>query len=84
MSLEMRCGECGCVFCYEHGGAHQGKTCAEYVEATADGACVRAFVRVCVSLSFFAAVVELEKNKTYSSRLYPQIRRACVFSLVAS
>ncbi|CAM9190792.1 unnamed protein product [Ectocarpus sp. 6 AP-2014] len=36
VSLEMRCGECGYVFCYEHGGAHQGKTCAEYVEATAD------------------------------------------------
>ncbi|CAM9247300.1 unnamed protein product [Ectocarpus sp. 13 AM-2016] len=36
VSLEMRCGECGCVFCYEHGGAHQGKPCAEYVEATAD------------------------------------------------
>ncbi|CAB1120690.1 unnamed protein product [Ectocarpus sp. CCAP 1310/34] len=35
-SLEMRCGACGCVFCYEHGGAHQGKTCAEYVDATAD------------------------------------------------
>ncbi|CAN0514518.1 unnamed protein product, partial [Ectocarpus sp. 8 AP-2014] len=36
VSLEVRCGECGYVFCYEHGGAHQGKTCAEYVEATAD------------------------------------------------
>ncbi|CAM9216983.1 unnamed protein product [Ectocarpus fasciculatus] len=32
----MRCGECGHVFCYEHGGAHEGRTCAEYVEATAD------------------------------------------------
>lgn len=53
---EMRCGGCGCVFCYEHGGAHRGRTCTEYVESTADGACgvnahdwvpcvVRAFVR---------------------------------------
>ncbi len=35
---EMRCGACGCAFCYEHGGAHMGRTCAEYVESTADGA----------------------------------------------
>ncbi|CAN0479545.1 unnamed protein product, partial [Hapterophycus canaliculatus] len=33
-SLEMRCGGCGAVFCYEHGGAHEGKTCAEYIEST--------------------------------------------------
>lgn len=37
VSWEMRCGGCGAVFCYEHGGAHEGRSCAEYVESTADG-----------------------------------------------
>eukprot|EP00752_Nemacystus_decipiens_P005154 g4677.t1 len=36
VSWEMRCGGCGAVFCYEHGGAHEGKSCAEYLESTAD------------------------------------------------
>ncbi|CAM9830360.1 unnamed protein product, partial [Scytosiphon promiscuus] len=34
-SSEMRCDWCGAVFCYEHGGAHEGKSCREYIESTA-------------------------------------------------
>ncbi|CAM9938836.1 unnamed protein product, partial [Sphacelaria rigidula] len=33
---EMRCRRCGKIYCYEHGGAHEGMTCSEYVESTAD------------------------------------------------
>eukprot|EP00903_Cladosiphon_okamuranus_P015207 g14055.t1 len=36
VSLEIRCSGCGVVFCYEHGGAHEGRSCAEYVESIAD------------------------------------------------
>ena len=33
----MRCGGCGAEYCYFHGGAHEGKTCADHIESTADG-----------------------------------------------
>lgn len=34
---EMRCDSCGATFCYEHGGAHEGRSCAEHEAATAEG-----------------------------------------------
>lgn len=33
----MKCIDCGAEFCYYHGGAHEGRTCAEYIESTAEG-----------------------------------------------
>ncbi|CAM9767455.1 unnamed protein product, partial [Laminaria digitata] len=36
LKVEMCCTSCRTVFCYDHGGAHEGKSCAEYSETTAD------------------------------------------------
>ncbi|CAM9230041.1 unnamed protein product [Discosporangium mesarthrocarpum] len=33
---QMVCQSCGTTYCYTHGGAHQGKSCAEHERATAE------------------------------------------------
>lgn len=81
---EMQCPNCLSNFCYDHGGAHEGKTCAEHVEANADGACIRLYEFVDPRASWFWGervlnIDEIFFNSHTSASIQPVVMRNHVY-----